>query len=160
MIRGLMSSPDHASTAGAPCAAPTGLRDGAVTAVGRRLSLLEGRFAVCRLPACAPWPVPRAGPLLSITRTAEETSVVCLAENAPRGARVEDGWRALKLEGPIPFQQVGVLSALSGSLAGAGLSLFALSTFDTDYVLVKETDLTAAVDALRRAGFSVDDEVR
>jgi uncharacterized protein len=160
MIRGLMSSPDHASITTAPCADPPGLRDGAVTAVGRRLSLLEGRFAVCRLPACAPWPVPRAGPLLSITRTAEETSVVCLAENAPRGARVEDGWRALKLEGPIPFQQVGVLSALSGSLAGAGLSLFALSTFDTDYVLVKETDLAAAVDALRRAGFGVDDEVR
>jgi hypothetical protein len=158
MIRGLMSSPDHASSAGAPCAAPPDVRE-VPTAVGRRLSLLEGRFAVCRLPACAPWPVPRAGPLLSITRTAEETSVVCLAENAPRGARVEGGWRALKLEGPIPFEQVGVLSALSGSLAGAGLSLFALSTFDTDYILVKETDLAAAVDALRRAGFDVDGEV-
>ena len=161
MIPGLMSSPDHASIAGAPCAAPPpGLRDAVRTAVGRRLSLLEGRFAVCRLPACAPWPVPRAGPLLSITRTAEETSVVCLAENAPRGARLEDGWRALKLEGPIPFQEVGVLSALSGSLAAAGLSLFALSTFDTDYVLVKETDLATAVDALRGAGFGVDGEGR
>jgi len=154
MIAGLMSSPDHAPIAGAPCAAPPGV----LTAVARRLSLLEGRFAVCRLPACAPWPVPRAGPLLSITRTGEETSVVCLAENAPRGARVEDGWRALKLEGPIPFQEIGVLSALSGSLAGAGLSLFAISTFDTDYILVKETDLAAAVDALRRAGFGVDGE--
>jgi uncharacterized protein len=160
MIPGLMSSPDHASIAGAPCAAPPDLRDGVLTVVGRRLSLLEGRFAVCRLPACAPWPVPRAGPLLSITRTAEEMSVVCLAEYAPRGARVEDGWRALKLEGPIPFQEIGVLSALSGSLAGAGLSLFGLSTFDTDYILVKETDLAVAVDALRRAGFGVDGEGR
>jgi hypothetical protein len=122
----------------------------------RRLSLVDGQFAVCRLPACAPWPVPRPGPLLSITRTAEETSVVCLRENAPRGARVEDGWRALKLEGPIPFEEVGVLSALSGSLAGAGLSLFAISTFDTDYILVKEADLAAAVDALGKAGFGVD----
>ena len=122
----------------------------------RRLSLVDGHFAVCRLPACAPWPVPRPGPLLSITRTAEETSVVCLRENAPRGARVEDGWRALKLEGPIPFEEVGVLSALSGSLAGAGLSLFAISTFDTDYILVKEVDLAAAVDALGKAGFEVD----
>jgi hypothetical protein len=127
-----------------------------LTAGARRLSLLEGQFAVCRLPACAPWPVPRPGPLLSITRTAEETSVVCLRENAPRGARVEDGWRALKLEGPIPFAEVGVLSALSGSLAAAGLSLFAISTFDTDYILVKEVDLAAAVDALRTAGFGVD----
>ena len=128
----------------------------AATAGPRRLSLLEGRFAVCRLPACAPWPVPRPGPLLSITRTAEETSVVCLRENAPRGARVEDGWRALKLEGPIPFAEIGVLSALSGSLAGAGLSLFAISTFDTDYLLVKEGDLAAAVAALQKAGFGVD----
>jgi hypothetical protein len=127
-----------------------------LTAGARRLSLLEGQFAVCRLPACAPWPVPRPGPLLSITRTAEETSVVCLRENAPRGARVEDGWRALKLEGPIPFTEVGVLSALSGSLAAAGLSLFAISTFDTDYILVKDADLAAAVDALRTAGFGVD----
>ena len=59
------------------------------------------------------------------------------------------GWRALKLEGPIPFQEIGVLSALSGSLAGAGLGLFALSTFDTDYILVKETDLAAAVSSPR-----------
>jgi hypothetical protein len=100
--------------------------------------------------------VPRPGPLLSITRTAEETSVVCLRENAPRGARVEDGWRALKLEGPIPFEEIGVLSALAGSLAGAGLSVFALSTFDTDYILVKETSLAAALEALGKAGFSAN----
>jgi hypothetical protein len=124
-----------------------------LTARARRLSLLEGQFAVCRLPACAPWPVPRPGPLLSITRTGEETSVVCLRENAPRGARVEDGWRALKLEGPIPFEEIGVLSALSGSLAAAGLSVFAISTFDTDYILVKEERLADALDALRKAGF-------
>ena len=128
-----------------------------LTAGARRLSLLEGQFAVCRLPACAPWPVPRPGPLLSITRTAEETSVVCLRENAPRGARVEDGWRALKLEGPIPFEEIGVLSALAGSLAGAGLSVFALSTFDTDYILVKETSLAAALEALGKAGFSAQE---
>jgi uncharacterized protein len=133
---------------------PTQLR--VPTAGARRLSLLEGQFAVCRLPACAPWPVPRPGPLLSITRTAEETSVVCLRENAPRGARVEDGWRALKLEGPIPFEEIGVLSALAGSLAGAGLSVFALSTFDTDYILVKETSLAAALEALGKAGFAAD----
>jgi hypothetical protein len=126
------------------------------TAGLRRLSLLEGHFAVCRLPACAPWPVPRPGSLWSITRTAEETSVVCLRENAPRGARVEDGWRALKLEGPIPFEEIGVLSALSGSLARAGLSVFAISTFDTDYILVKEASLAAALEALAKAGFAAD----
>ena len=81
---------------------------------------------------------------------------MCLRENAPRGARVEDGWRALKLEGPIPFEEIGVLSALAGSLAGAGLSVFALSTFDTDYILVKETSLAAALEALGKAGFSAN----
>ena len=81
---------------------------------------------------------------------------MCLRENAPRGARVEDGWRALKLEGPIPFEEIGVLSALSGSLAAAGLSVFAISTFDTDYILVKETHLAAALDALARTGFSAE----
>jgi uncharacterized protein len=81
---------------------------------------------------------------------------VCPSGSAPRGARVEDGWKALKLEGPIPFEEVGVLSALAGTLAGAGLSLFALSTFDTDYVLVKDGDLEAARTALGAAGFRVD----
>lgn len=119
--------------------------------------MLEGRYAVCRLPADASWPVLGSAPLASITRTADEVSVVCRSEEAPPGARVEDGWRALKLEGPIPFDEVGVLSALAGVLAGAGLSLFALSTFDTDYVLVKEGDLAATVAALRGAGFSVDE---
>jgi hypothetical protein len=82
-------------------------------------------------------------------------SVVCLADSAPGGARVENGWRALKLEGPIPFEEIGVLSALSGTLAREGLSLFAISTFDTDYVLVKEHDLETAVAALRAAHYVV-----
>jgi uncharacterized protein len=119
--------------------------------------VLEERYAVCRLPADAPWPALRAAPLASVTRTAEEISVVCRTEEAPPGARVEDGWRALKLEGPIPFEEVGVLSALAGALAGAGLSLFALSTFHTDYILVKERDLAAALEALPRSGFVVDE---
>lgn len=80
--------------------------------------------------------------------------MVCASGSALPGARVEDGWKALKLEGPIPFEEVGVLSALAGALAGAGLSLFALSTFDTDYILVKEGDLAVALAALRDAGLS------
>jgi len=109
---------------------------------------------VCRLPSSALWPPP-AGPLFSVTRTLDELSVVCLESDAPPGARVEAGWRALKLHGPIPFSEVGVLSALAGALAAAGLSLFALSTYDTDYVLVKERDLAAAREALRMAGCEI-----
>jgi len=104
------------------------------------------------LPPDAAWPATAAGSLFSITRTADELSVVCPEDDTPPGARVERGWRALKLQGPIPFAEVGVLSSIAGALAGAGLSLFALSTYDTDYVLVKERDLAAALDALRTAG--------
>ena len=129
-----------------------------MTAVRRRLLVLEGRFAVCRLAPDAPWPPSLPGPLVSVTRSADELSIVCPSAHAPRGARVEDGWRALKLQGPIPFEEIGVLSLLAAALAGAGLSVFALSTFDTDYVLVKEAFLARALAALRAARYSVSAE--
>jgi uncharacterized protein len=110
---------------------------------------------VCRLPSSAPWPAPGGAVLFSVTRTADELSVVCLEADAPAGARVEGGWRALKLHGPIPFGEVGVLAGLSGALAQAGLSVFALSTYDTDYLLVRTGELPAAVEALRQAGCQV-----
>jgi hypothetical protein len=122
----------------------------------RRIFVLEGRLAVCRLPPDAPWPKVLAGPLVSITRTVEELSIVCLTGQAPPEARVEDGWRALQLQGPIPFEEIGVLSALAAALAAAGLSVFALSTFDTDYLLVREAALESAVEALGEAGYTVD----
>jgi len=80
---------------------------------------------------------------------------VCLEADAPADARVERGWRALKLHGPIPFSEVGVLAALAGAVARAGLSVFALSTYDTDYLLLRADDLPAGLDALRRAGCDV-----
>jgi hypothetical protein len=126
-----------------------------VTGGRRRLVLLEGSFAICRLPPDAAGPVLGRGALVSATRTSEELSIVCPSAQSPPGARVEDGWRALKLRGPIPFEETGVLSALATALARRGLSLFALSTFDTDYVLVREAGLRRAVAALRQAGYSV-----
>src|SRR5262249_29732822 len=121
----------------------------------RRLSLLEGAFAVCRLPANAVWPVPGRGGLFSATRTADELSVVCPEAEAPAGARVEAPWRALKLHGPIPLSEVGVLAGLAGALAAAGLSVFALSTYDTDYLLVRADDLPGALVAVRQAGYDI-----
>jgi len=81
--------------------------------------------------------------------------VVCLEAAAPAGARVEAPWRALKLHGPIPFSEVGVLAGLAGALARAGLSVFAVSTYDTDYLLVRADDLPGARAALERAGYEV-----
>ena len=95
--------------------------------------------------------------LVSITRTADELSII-----RPRGARridgetLEEGWRALKVQGPLPFHLVGVLSHLSATLAAAGVSIFVNSTYDTDYVMVKDDKLHAAVDALKAGGSAVD----
>ena len=123
-----------------------------------RLALLavDGTFAVCRLSANAPIPSwATAGDFFSITRTADELSVVCRESAAPGGITCERGWRCLRVAGAMPFTAVGVLASLTAPLADAGISLFALSTFDTDYLLVKAADFDAAVDVLRRHGHSV-----
>jgi hypothetical protein len=120
------------------------------------LLLLEGSFAVCRLAADAPVPAwATTGAFSSITRTPDELSIVCAEEAVPEGVQCERGWRCLRVAGAIAFSVVGVLAALAGPLAEAGVSLFAVSTFDTDYLLVKEQDLSAAQAALRRSGHIV-----
>jgi hypothetical protein len=91
----------------------------------------------------------------SITRTGEELSVVCREVLVPEGIRAERGWRAIRVAGVLDLSQVGVLASLAVPLAGAGISLFALSTFDTDYLLVKEQDLGRAVEVLVAAGHAV-----
>jgi uncharacterized protein len=120
-----------------------------------KLRALPGELAVCRLPADAPAPAPGAGPLSSVTRTADELSIVCPAEDAPAGAEFERGWRALRVAGPLDFALTGVLAAVAAPLAEAEVSIFAVSTYDTDYVLVREAALPAAAEALRRAGHDV-----
>jgi hypothetical protein len=120
------------------------------------LTVVDGTFAVCRLEADAPIPLwATAGSFFSITRTADEVSVVCRQDAVPEGVVGERGWRCLRVVGSIPFSVVGVLASLAGPLAEAGISVFAVSTFDTDYLLVKEIDLTAALDALRRQGHTI-----
>lgn len=122
-----------------------------------QLRLMEGVLAICRLAPEAPlpaWSLGR-GPLGSITRTTEELSVVCGESAVPPGIRCEKGWRALKVQGPLDFGLTGVLDALTDPLARAGVSIFAVSTFDTDYLLVKEAQLEEALKALRAAGHSL-----
>lgn len=122
------------------------------------LDLLPGTFAVSRLDPGAALPgwADRAGsPLTSWTRTADECSVVCPAELVPGGVRAERGWHAFRVEGPLPFELTGVLASIAGPLAGAGVNLFAVSTFDTDYVLVPGRLLDRAVAALEAEGHTV-----
>jgi uncharacterized protein len=120
-----------------------------------RLRLLPDRYAICRLEPRAEIPPWARGELVSVTRTVEELSIVCPEEGVPATARSESGWRCLMVEGPIPFETTGVAAAITSPLAAAGISVFFLSTFDTDYVLVKETVLQQAMDALRKSGCSV-----
>lgn len=122
-----------------------------------RLTVHPGTLAICRLPADAPWPAPTASvPLLAVTRTAAELSVVCGEADAPAGATVHGGWRALTLEGPFDLAgETGILASVLAPLAAAGVGIFALSTYDTDHVLVQDEALDAAVDALRAAGHEV-----
>jgi len=115
------------------------------------LTTLPDNYAVCRLDADAalpPWAT--ASSFFSITRTPDELSIVCLHSSVPQGIRCERDWRCLHLAGQIPFTRVGVLASLVQPLAEEGISVFAISTFDTDYLLVKAADLPRTIDALRQ----------
>jgi hypothetical protein len=118
----------------------------------RRLRLLDARFAVCRFDPDEPppaWLFHQGVTLYSITRTPDELSVLCPEDDLPPSlGRCERGWRAFALEGPIPFDEVGVLHALVAPLAAARVPVFAISTYDTDLLLVKEADLARALAAL------------
>lgn len=121
----------------------------------QRLTLLAGKLAVWRLDADAALPAVAVGELLSVTRTADELSVVSAPSEVPAGVAAETGWRCLRVEGPLPFEMTGVLATLSAPLARAGVPIFVISTFDTDYLLVKETDLDRACSALREDGHHI-----
>ena len=123
-----------------------------------RFLLLPGRLAVARLPGTAAPPAWAEGKgLVSITRREGELSIVCADERVPQDVRAERGWRALEVAGTIDFQVVGLMHALTGPLARAGISVFTIATFDTDVLLVREATLARAVDALGEAGCPVDE---
>ena len=120
------------------------------------LALLPLRLAVCRLTPDAAVPSWATGGELScVTRTRDELSVLAEERLVPGDARAERGYRAFVVGGPLPFDLVGVFASMAGPLADAGISIFALSTFDTDYVLVKEHDAARAAGVLRAAGHTV-----
>jgi len=114
---------------------------------------LPGRFAICRLPPESPIPeLPADAYFRTSTRTADELSIVCELGQAPAHAKCEAPWTCFKLQGPFPFSQTGVLSSFIDPLAANRIPIFAISTFDTDYVLVKEEHAAAAKQALQSAG--------
>ncbi|MEX1311049.1 MAG: ACT domain-containing protein [Candidatus Sulfomarinibacteraceae bacterium] len=120
------------------------------------LDLLADELAVCRLPVDAAIPNwAWSGELTSITSSDNELSVVCAADPVPDDVQHAPGWRAFRVRGPLDFGLVGILAGLSTTLADAGISIFAISTYDTDYLLVRNEQLEAAVEALTAAGYPV-----
>lgn len=120
------------------------------------VTVLPGEVAVCRLAADADVAtLIEAHPIYSVTRTSDEVSLVCSAESAPDGAAVERGWRVLKVTEILDFAQVGLLASLLDPLMKERVSVFVISTYNTDYVLVKEDDLKVAITALRVADHRV-----
>jgi hypothetical protein len=118
---------------------------------------VAGRFAVCKLSPGSVIPAwATAADVFSVTRTPEELSVVCPQDMVPAGTQAEAGWRCLRVAGAMPLTLVGVLASLTGPVAAAGVGVFAVSTFDTDYLFVKEAEFPAAVAAIRGAGHSVE----
>jgi hypothetical protein len=122
------------------------------------LSLLAGTFAVCRLHSRAPIP-PWISPhhFYSVTRTEEELSIVCFQQNIPESIPAETDWRILKVHGPLDFGLTGILAALAEPLAKAEISIFALSTFNTDYLMVKNINLKKTLQVLTQAGHTIAD---
>jgi hypothetical protein len=121
------------------------------------LALLEGRFAICRLGVNEPVPawVLDASGFIAFVRTSDELSVLCQEKILPANILSESGWRMFMVEGPLDFAITGVLLALAKPLSDAGLSILAISTFGTDYLLVKEEALESAVHALAAAGHRI-----
>ena len=120
------------------------------------LSLLPERFAISRLAADSPIPGwATQGPFYSVTRTGDELSIVTELSRVPPDIQSQPVWRALKVHGPFVLSEIGILAALVAPLAEARLSLFAISTFDTDYLLVASETLPAAIAKLERAGHTI-----
>ena len=120
------------------------------------LELLPGLHAICRLDAGASIPAWAViGAFTSVTRTPDELSVICAAAAVPGGVTAERDWRVLRVAGPLDFELTGVAAALTTPLAAAGVSVLPVATYDTDYLLVRESALAAALAALVAAGHTV-----
>jgi hypothetical protein len=124
-----------------------------------KIILNPGTYAVARLDPDMEFPEwAFHGELISITRTSDELSIVCATSSVPEGIRAERNFRCLQVAGPLEFTEVGVLESLARPLAEAGISIFAVSTYDTDYLFLSEADMEEGVAALTEAGHSIQDQ--
>src|SRR5258708_18747621 len=125
----------------------------------RKFSLSPGLLASCRLereqeiPAWA-----TGGDFYSVSRIREELSIICASSSVPENVRASRGWRAIKIEGPLDLDLVGILVSVAVPLAHARIGILPVGTFDTDYILVRDRQVGAALKALRATGFNISDD--
>ena len=120
------------------------------------LKLLRETYAVCRLNINEEIPTwALKGDFFSVTKTEDELSIVCLQDKIDNDVKCEKDWRVLKVEGPLDFSLIGILANISKVLADVKVSIFAISTYDTDYILLKDKDLDVAIEALEKNDYIV-----
>jgi len=120
------------------------------------LSVIRDTFAVCRIDAFKDIPDSVLGSsFFSVTRTADELSIICPEKNIPQESMAETSWRCLKIHGPLDFTTTGIISSLTTTLAQENISVFVFSTYDTDYIMIKDHDLNRAIDTLTKGGHQV-----
>lgn len=118
------------------------------------LKILKDNFSVCKIIDIKE--VNFADEYVFLSKTDEELSLVCKTESLPKDCiEVEKGWRGFRVQGTLDFSLIGILSKLSSILADNGISIFAISTFNTDYILVKEEKFEEAMDALEKNGYLI-----
>ena len=118
--------------------------------------IYEKMYAVCQLQPGATVPTWAEGPeFVSITRTAAELSIVCQLDMLPGDVRAEKNRRLMRIEGKLGFELTGVLASVTAPLSKAELSIFAISTYDTDYLLIADEDLQKATEMLEAAGHTI-----
>jgi hypothetical protein len=122
-----------------------------------QLKLMPEMLSVCRLDAADELPLWALGdPFFSVTKTADELSIVCSQASVPETVKCEGDWRCLKVMGPLDFALIGILAKISSVLAAAGISIFAVSTYDTDYIMLKAPKIEAAIAALSANGIQIE----
>ena len=123
-----------------------------------KLSVLADKYTLYRLPADAPIPdVVLQSTFFSVTRTTEELSIAAPESVDLAGTRREAGWACIKVLGPLDFGLTGILAGISEVMAKEAISIFAVSTFDTDYIMVKQDKIAQAIKALKKAGYRFSD---
>ena len=117
---------------------------------------MEGRYAIAKFPCAATIPAwATDAAFFSVTRTLDELSIVTGEASVPAEVNASRGWRMLKVHGPFSFDETGVVSALANPLARVGVGIFVISTFDTDYLLVRHEEIPVAVETLEHAGHRI-----